>query len=185
MERKKEKKVKRLSFILILVLMLVFLTACAKEKNPDIPEGMTVSENEAVDYFLYYPEEWKINRNDGMVSVYASDNDRSNVSVTGFTAPADVSNVEDYLNNDYLGYVESNFPELEMLTSGEVSTLGGVDSRKYVFTANIAGGDYKFMQNITYRYGYIYIFTYTSSADMFDTHIDNVNKMAEAFEFKN
>lgn len=176
---------KKFIALIALVLALACFVSCAKEKDPSIPEGMTVSENDAVDYYLYYPEEWTVDRNDGMVSVYVSDTDRSNVSVTAFTAPADVSNIEDYLNNDYLGYVESNFPELEMLTSAEIATLGGVDSRRYVFTANIAGADYKFMQNITYRYGYIYIFTYTSTVELFDKHIDDVTKMAQEFEFKN
>lgn len=181
----KEKKVKKIILVLTVISALLMLNSCAKDKDPNVPEGMTVSENEAVDYYLYYPEEWRLDRNDGMVSVYASEGDRSNVSVTAFTVPQGVTNIEEYLNSDYLGYVESNFPELEMLTEAEVSTLGGVESRKYVFTANIAGADYKFMQNITYRYGYVYIFTYTSTVDAFDTHIDDVTAMAEAFEFKN
>lgn len=176
---------KKIILISVLILSLCLLASCSNNKAPNVPEGMTLSENEAVDYYLYYPEKWTVDRNDGMVSVYVSDKDRSNVSVTAFTAPSNVNNIEDYLNSDYLGYVESNFPELEMITAGEESTLGGVDSRRYVFSANIAGGDYKFMQNITYRYGYIYIFTYTSTLDLFDTHIDEVTKIIEEFEFKN
>lgn len=164
--------------------MIFALVSCGPKKDPDIPEGMTLSENEAVDFYLYYPEEWIVDRNDGMVSVRVSDKDRSNVSVTAFTAPSDVQNIEGYIKDEYIGLVEKNFTDLELLSDGEVATLGGVESRKFVYTATVAGESYKFLQNITYRYGYIYILTYTSTAEGFDSHIDEVNEIIDAFEFK-
>ncbi len=170
---------------MLVILTLVTLVSCSAKKDPNIPDGMTYSENEAVDFYLYYPEEWILDRNDGMVSVRVSDKDRSNVSVTAFTAPSDVQNIEGYIKDEYIGLVEENFIDFTMLSEAEVSVLGGVESRRFVYTASVAGETYKFMQNITYRYGYIYIFTYTSTVEGFDTHIDEVNEISDAFEFKN
>lgn len=182
---KKEKKLKKFIALILALITLLALVSCTGKKDPNVPEGMTYSENEAVDFCLYYPEDWLLDRNDGMVSVRVSDKDRSNVSVTAFTAPADVKNIEDYIKDEYIGLVEENFLDFDMVSDAEVSTLGGVESRKFVYTASIAGETYKFMQNITYRYGYVYILTYTSTLEGFDSHIDEVNGIVDAFEFKN
>ena len=181
---KEEIDLKNSLFIVLAALLICasLLTSCSSKKDPNVPDGMTIKENNAVEYYFYYPEEWVIDRNDGMVSVYVSDKDRSNVSVTTFTAPADIANVEDYLKEEYLGYVEENFTDMKILSDGEKVTLGNIDARKYVFTATVAGNEYKFMQIITYRY--VHILTYTSTASGFDTHIDDVNNIVKAFEFK-
>ncbi len=179
----KEKKLKRLFLVVLLIFTLV---SCSKEES-NIPEGMAYSENGAVDYYFYYPEEWTLDRNDGMVSVYANEKDHSNVSVTTFAAPDTVTSVDGYISmgeTNYLEHLKSNFTDLEMLSDGEETTLGGVPARQYVFTATVAGDEYKFRQIIAFRYGYIYIFTYTSTLDAFDTHTDDVNSIVKEFTFK-
>ena len=177
---------KKFCLIIVLVLTLLLLISCSK-KETDIPDGMAVLNGDAVEFNFYYPEDWQIDRNDGMVSVYVSDKDRSNVSVTTFTAPAEVQGVDGYLtmgNTTYFDHVKATFPDLEMLTDGEEVTLGGAPARQYVFTASVSGDPYKFRQVITYYYGYIHILTYTSTIDGFDSHTDEVNKIISEFTFK-
>ena len=178
---------KRLTVVLIALMLLITATACSKNENTDIPEGMTAIENEASDYVLYYPEGWQTDRNDGMISVYVSEKDRSNVSVTTFAAPADVTSVDSYLtmgDTTYFDHMKETFPDLEMLTDAEETTLGGTPARQYVFTATVAGDTYKFRQVITYYYGNVYMLTYTSTLVGFDTHTDEVNSIVKEFKFK-
>lgn len=177
---------KKFSLIFIFILILTILVSCSK-KEAHIPEGMAVLNGDAVNYNFFYPENWQIDRNDGMVSVYVSDKDRSNVSVTTFTAPADIQGVDGYLtmgDTTYYDHVKATFPDFEMLSDGEETTLSGAPARQFVFTATIAGDTYKFRQVITYYYGYIHILTYTSTLEGFDSHLDEVNKIISEFKFK-
>lgn len=174
-------------FLVVLLMLSLILVSCSKEES-ELPEGMTYAENDAVDYILYYPEEWTLDRNDGMVNVYVSEKDHSNVSVTAFTAPSGVNSVDGYISmgeTNYFEHLKENFTDLELLSDGEETTLGTAPARQYVFSATVAGDEYKFRQIITYYYGYIYIFTYTSTLDAFDTHTEEVNSMAKEFTFKN
>lgn len=178
---------KKITVVLIALLLLITASSCSKKEEGDIPEGMVALENDVTDFTLYYPEEWSVDRNDGMVSVYVSDKDRSNVSVTTFAASAEVTSVDAYLNmgdTTYFDHMKETFPDLEMLADGEETTLDGVPARQYVFTATVAGDAYKFKQVITYYYGYIYMLTYTSTTDGFDSHVDEVNSIISEFSFK-
>lgn len=171
--------------IVIMALTLLITTSCAKKEDDGIPEGMTAVSTTLEDYTLYYPEGWSVDRSDGMVSVYVSDKDRSNVSVVAFNPSNNVTNVDDYLNmgdTSYFEHMKKTFPDLEMLSDGEETTLGGVPARQYVFTATVAGEPYKFRQVIAYRYE-IYMLTYTSTLEGFDTHTDEVNKIISEFKF--
>ncbi len=175
-------------FLLIISAMLLLITASScSEEDTGLPEGMALLDNEAVDYLFYYPEEWQADRNDGMVSTYVSDKDRSNVSVTTFAASSDVASVEGYLtmgDTTYFDNMRETFPDLEMISDGEEISLGGVPAKQYVFTATVAGEVYKFRQVIAYRYGYIYMLTYTSTSEGFDSHTDEVNSIITEFKFK-
>ena len=173
------------TFVVLAAMLLICMTSCAKDES-DLPEGMLLAENEAVDYQLYYPEDWQLDRNDGMISVYVSDKDRSNVSVTAFTASDDVASVDDYLSmgeTTYFDYVKETFSDLDIITDGEEITLSGVPARQYVFTATVAGDLYKFRQIIAYYYGEVYMLTYTSTAEGFDNHSEEVGKIISEVRF--
>ena len=177
---------KKTLLTILTVTLLITLSSCAKEET-DLPEGMALLDNGALDYYFYYPEGWTADRNDGMVSAYVSEKDRSNVSVTTFAASSEVYTVDDYLtmgDTTYFDHMKETFPDLEMITDGEETTLGSTPARQYVFTATVGGDLYKFRQVITYRGGDIFILTYTSTADAFDTHIDEVNSVVKEFKFK-
>lgn len=178
---------KKLILTVMALMLVITMTACSKKDSGDMPEGMALLDNDALEYLFYYPEEWHADRNDGMVSAYVSDKDRSNVSVTTFAASADVTSVDGYLSmgdTTYFANMKETFDDLEMISDGEETSLGGVPAKQYVFTATVAGETYKFRQIIAYRYGYIYMVTYTSTVEGFDEHTDEVNKIVKEFKFK-
>lgn len=180
-------KMKRYIALLLALLLAVSICSCSKKEESGLPDGMLLLDNGAIEYNFYYPDSWSVDRNDGMVSVYVSEKDRSNVSVVTFTANNDVYSVDDYLtmgDTTYFAHLESTFPDLEIITDGEETSLDSIPARQYVYTATVAGDAYKFRQIFTYRYGEIYIITYTSTLDGFDTHTDDVNRIISEFSFK-
>ncbi len=170
------------------VILTLTLVSCSnkKEKDETLPEGFVRLENMGGEYTFAYPKSWIIDRNDGMVQLHVSEKDASGISVTAFAPPREgMTTLEEYLKSDYLDHLKSTLPTLEVSPDAfEETTLGTKDARKIVFDATVSDKDYRFMQVITLNNdGYIYIFTYTSTPDVFKTHEDNVNKVLDTFSF--
>lgn len=177
-------KIKKITALVIGMMMLLTMVSCSKQPS-ELPEGMALLESDAADFLFYYPQGWTADRNDGMLSAYVSPVDRSNVSVTSFPADWDTNTLDDYLTKSaYFDDLKATFSDFEMITDGEETTLGGVPARQYVFTATAAGESYKFRQIMAFLGNYVYVMTYTSTADTFDAHTDEVNRVVEEFRFK-
>jgi hypothetical protein len=165
-------------------LTLVFVLASCKKPNADVPNGMFYEENLAVDYKLYLPEDWVIDRNDGMVSAHVSENDKSNVSVTAFELPREFTTLSEYLEGEYMERFKTNFSGMEIVEDFTETTLDGDDARQIIFKAEVGGITYQFMQILSlHRDGCIYIFTYTSTPDYFNVHKESVDKILSEFKF--
>ena len=175
---------KRAFFITLMVVMMLFVSSCKKEET-GVPDGMFYEKNDAVNYTLYLPEGWIIDRNDGMVSAHADEKDRSNVSVTTFALPREYNlSLSEYINNEYEKYFNSNFVDMEILKDFSDTTLDKRPAKKVVFKASVGNIPYQFMQILTLNTdGYVYVFTYTSTPDAYDTHEEEVNSMLTEFTF--
>ena len=176
---------KRFFSVLVLVLMCVLcLVSCSKGNETDVPEGMVEAENKFVDYRFFYPENWILDRCDGMISCHVSKDDASNVSVTAFT-PDDMKPLEDYLKEEYMTYFKANFSDMEIIEDFADTTLDNAPAKRIVFKATVGEKAYQFMQCLAYgRDGYIYIVTYTSTPEAYDSHLEDVEKIVSEFRFK-
>lgn len=170
--------------VLTLISILAFTFVSCQKKDDTIPDGMFYEQNDAVSYKLYLPEGWIVDRNDKMVSAHASEDDRSNVSVTAFSLPRQfIGNLDEYIKSEYRDYLAKNLSGIEFLVDFEVSTLGTLDARRAEFLANVGGIDYRFMQLLTQGPdGYVYIFTYTSTPDAFDSHSEEIQMILDNFK---
>lgn len=178
-----------------LVIILVFASAVAIVscgKNDDAPKDMQRASSEFVNYVLFVPKTWTVDKTDGVISAYVAD-DKSNVSVTTFTPTRSYDSVVDYteeylktLEKTYVGYEyiekESLIPTAEKLETG--ITLGGVNATRLVYKLSQGDTVYKIMQVIISAKGYVYTLTYTALADKYDTHVDDVAKIIAEFKFK-
>ncbi len=185
---KKENDVKKTLFILVFALVLtVSLVSCSDKKEDDtLPDGMLMTENAAGDYSFFYPEEWIVDRNDGMVMVHVSESDASSVSVSSFAPPREgMTTLEDYLENGYVNHIKDSVANVEIDSENfTAATLSGRDARRIEFSATVGEKDFRFLQVITLNTdGYIYIVTYTSTPDFFETHLENVEKIITEFKF--
>ena len=62
-------------------------------------------------------------------------------------------------------------------------TLDGVAASKIEYTATLAGDQYKFMNIICVVGAELYIFTYTSTVDLYDSHTEDVQSILDNFAF--
>ena len=64
------------------------------------------------------------------------------------------------------------------------SDLAGQPAPYYVYTATIGGDDYKFLQAIVGSNGIFYNLTYTATPELYDSHVEEVMSVIEAFTFR-
>ena len=172
---------KRIIVALMCALMLVSLVGCS---DAGAPEGMqnAASENEA--FYLFVPKAWAANTSSGIASAYYSASvDRSNVSVTCTLPGEGYLSVEQYVTytTDSLGKLLDDFA---VASAPAESTLGGAAALSFDYTATVNGVAYKYRQIVSAYKDIFYVFTYTSTAELFDSHLEDVNTILSHFTFK-
>jgi len=85
-----------------------------------------------------------------------------------------ITTVEEYWAY-YEGQFKATFSDLTYSVEGENVMLAGMKAKKYVYTATVTGQTYQFMQVVALKTGTVYIFTYTSTEEVFDSHMEKVN----------
>ncbi len=95
----------------------------------------------------------------------------------------EISTVEEYWD-----YYEKNFaltfPDMTYSVKGENLLLSGIAAKRYVYTATVTGKPYRFMQVVAMKGGAVYIFTYTSTEELFDSHLEEVEQILGYLEIK-
>ncbi len=89
---------------------------------------------------------------------------------------------------EYWAYYEtqfaSTFSDMTYSKKGEDRMLAGMKAKTYVYTASVTGTVYQFMQVAALKEGTVYIFTYTSTEEVFDSHLEEVGKILEYISLK-
>lgn len=187
------KRLKKMLCVLLALLMLVAMCACSESGSDEVeaPSGFLTAENDKTDYYFFYPAEWILDRNDaGMTSVYVSDKDFTNVSITTFTASAEYPSLVDYVEKYYFKQFEGNFNNLEIEKNQDgslkrsVLKIDSFDAIAVNYTATFSGEDYSFRAWFVSKGGYIYSILYTAKADLFEAHFDEATAIAENIKFR-
>lgn len=181
---------KIISLILASISILICFSSCTKREN-NVPDGFAPAENDGTDYFFVYPAEWTLERNDaGMTSVYVSEVDFSNVSVTVFTWNNEYQSLSQYVEKYYFKQFKDNFSNLEYPENEDGTPRlknAKIDSRDAVifeYSAMFGEEKYMFKTCIISENGYIYTLTYTAKEDKYESHIEAVDMIFDNFQFK-
>lgn len=187
------RKIKTFITIFLALCLMLSLASCAK-RDPNVPDGFSLLENEGAEYRLVYPSEWVVERNDaGGMSVYVSETDFSNVSVTAFTPEREsgaFASLQEYIENYYFAMFRENFSSLAVKENQDgtikITPIKVAESEGAVveYSAVFSGEDYSFKTCIVPFDGYLYHITYTAKTDAFDSHLAAVDTMIEHFQFK-
>lgn len=167
--------------LLIAAVMLFSSVGCSKDKY--VPVGMKEISSDIIDYKIYIPTEWTADLSTGVVSAYYSDTDHSSINVTAFQIDSADTTVSDFWES-YEETLAQTITDIEYISKAETMLWDSKSAQKYVYTGKLAGSEYKFMQVLMITYGTVYIFTYTSTTELYDSHIEDVNKIIENMSFE-
>lgn len=149
----------------------------------DVPAGMKlVSTNENA-YRFYAPADWIAEPGSAASLVYASETDRSNVSVIGY-----VPNVEPYGVADYWKATEAAYKDtlsdFTVVSITENEKMGERLTTVYEYTYSIGGVTYHSRQAVC-AYSYMIVsMTYTALAENYEAHLADAQAMQAALTFR-
>ncbi len=164
------------SAVLLLVLCVGVLAACNKSNTPD---GMKNAAADDAKFYLYVPEGWI--EQTKLSSANSPSNDGANVLATSYLMEQAYT-AESYWTEKARPEIESAFKEFTLLEEqcGD-AVLGGIDGKRYVYTASLGGTVYQFMQFYVVQGEMVYTLTYTAKESVFATHLEDVESIRANF----
>ncbi len=165
------------TFLLITLALALLLSSCAKNGADGAPTGYVKASDEQADFTLYVPQSWTIDLSSAAAGAYCSASDPSSVSVMAWELPNADTTLDEWweLNRSE---IESVFTEFAVV-SDENTTVDGLYAKKVVYTASIGGYAYQYMQVAAIKGTSVYLFTYASVEENYETHLEEVAKMLE------
>lgn len=168
-----KKTVRNLLLIVLAVLMPLTAVSCKKDRS--IPDGMKKASGDEADFVMYVPEKWTVDMATAAVSAYADSKDPSSVSMMGW----DLEHT-DYSLNEWWETNESEnrkvFSNYESVST-ENLTIDGIYAEKKVYKASLGDYDYEILQAACVKNATVYLFTYTSTPDKYESHISEVEQI--------
>lgn len=152
------------------------------DPEADAPEGMMLASNDDVAYRFYAPDSWVLDTTLVTSSVYASETDRSSVNVTVYMPEVDRMTAEEYWALCEAEYARA-MSDYTLVSTAQ-TTLDTRPANTYVYTATVGGTAYRFAQTVASYRGMVYTITYTALDEVFDTHLNDYNRMLAAFDFR-
>lgn len=155
----------------------------------DAPDGMRLISGEDVAYRFYAPQAWKMDPNMGQSAVYFSEEDRSNISVSGHM-PSEQNLTMGGYKDALLKEYEELFDHFTLIsdTSAEENqtdlTVDGKPAIRLVYDATLGGQSYRVDQTLVLHGAMVYLITYTATPEQFDAHTEDLNAVLGAFRFR-
>lgn len=166
-----------------LLVALASLAAFAGCKDDGIPRNMTSAAADSEPFYFYVPKSWVVNTSGGTASAYYSAADRSNVSLTAMVMDTGLDTLDLYMEN-VDKTLAGALPAYSKLTEPADTVLGGLAAKTYDYRAELDGTVYKFRQTVTVKGYDFFIFTYTSTEEEFDSHLEDVESILTYISFK-
>lgn len=149
-------------------------------RDEHTPDGYKMASASQYEFRFFVPDSWSVDVGAAIPSAYYSATELSNVSLNSFMAMDSIKSGKQYWEAFKANY-DYNLTEISV---NENLKMGGFNAYAVEYTSEIAGFDYHVKQVFITTSTMIYIFTYTSDAEHYALHLDDVNAMIEVFEFK-
>lgn len=148
----------------------------------EVPAGMKLISTDERAYRFFVPESWVDNSRAKISAAYASESDRSNVSLQMYMTENEAQTLD-----EYFAECENRYKDVYAayaLNSSEDIEMDGVAAKKYIFTVTTGGKEYKQLQAIVKKGAVFYTLTYTAEKEIFESHLADVEKMIESFDIR-
>lgn len=178
------RRTSKISVLTAAVLAAILLLCACGSNDDSAPElGWKEISNDGVSYNLYVPDEWISDISTGMTAAYVSNVDSSNISVIAFDLPSgEVTTIADYWKT-YEPGLKAVFTDFAYVGEADQTKLDDADALAYTYTGTVAGTEYKIMQVVALKDAQVYIFTYTATAERYDSHFEDVFAILGFFDF--
>ena len=192
----KSNKFKIFAFFIIILTCVILFSSCQnKIKNVSTEialgdETGILAENSAVDFYFYYPENFTIERNDAMITIFINDNSvadiltKPNLSATVFGIQTGTyETAEEYWNDFVFPSYKEVFHDIEIVSEEDL-TVDEIPAKKYTYTVSMSGMNFKISEVIFFRKQQVYDLTYTVTENKYDTYAHILNTAVDTFKFK-
>lgn len=168
----------------IAVILSLAAVLCLSSCSGGAPSGMTTASGDNDAFYLYVPSTWTVNTSGGTASAYIV-TDFSNVSMTCMLPEDNISTVAEYVEYTR-NALAAALKDYENENDGALTemTLGGKDAVSFDYSAKMGTVVYKWRQIVTMKSDTFYILTYTSTAENFDSHLEELAQIVENVSFK-
>ena len=175
------KNLRKIILVLILAAFALAMASCEKDEHAAPSGWMNASDNKA-DFYFYVPDDWNVDYTTAAAGAFYSEADPSSVSVLAWELEYTDTTVDEWweLNRDEVNYVFSDVT----VVSEENTTVDDIYAKTYVYTANLSDFSYKIMQTAFIKDATVYLFTYTSTPENYDTHLEDVYQMLDFLTLK-
>ena len=162
----------------------LFEAAKHLDNGKDAPAGMKSAFGDDVAYCFYVPNGWEIRYDESIYAAY-DPTDKTSVSVTPYMPDAISMSVSQYFEMSRR-MMENMVGEGEftLLSDTEKVDLGGREATVYEYRLRVGGVDYHYRQYIAAYKSMIYCLTYTATEDRFNAHLEELDSIVAAFQFR-
>ncbi len=176
-----KKIVSLLCLALMCIAICLPLASCS---NDEAHDGFQIMSSDINDFVIEAPDDWILTSQNGMASAKAPgyDGDLSNISATSFQMLQEIQTAEQYFDVA----IVANFKDVHNMQIHERDVdmkIGDKAAKKYVYTLDMYGEEYKYMMVVCAYGGRIYVITYTSTPKFYDTHLDYMTDILNFFKF--
>ncbi len=144
--------------------------------------------NEAVNYSFFYPEEWEVSENAGVIMLKYNCSSASGVyeyatvSVLTFNLADSSQRARDYWDN-YEKDIQKAYSNYEKIDDKEIK-LGGTVALKVKYFLNSDEGRFEFEQVVCCRNGSVYIVTLGAPEKHYESVNSDFGTMIDSFVFE-
>ena len=192
--------------ILLILLLISILGGCTRAPDniaadfvDDNGEIFKLANNQAVDFYFYYPENFIIDKNTVMISMFINDTEtviiehetgedmhvyvNPNLSASVYSMQELYESAEQCWESYVKPSLSAGFNNINIESSEDI-IIAGISGRKYIYTASLGGQDYKYAQVIFLRSREIYTLIYSATPNRFEKHAGVLDVVTETFAFK-
>lgn len=157
------------------------------------PDGMKLISTDHVAFRFFVPTAWENDMENQAFLAWTTETDgsRSNVSMLTYMPAYDGYSVDDYWTDMCDEPYRNTLPSFALLSmddegepGGEAGKLGDRDAKLYTYTYELGGNHYKTRQAVCVYATSIYVLTYTTLEQHFDSHLAEVDAMQAAVVFR-
>lgn len=152
---------------------------CVTDKKT--PADMKIASSDKLEYRLYVPQTWVCNSQSERAEAYYPESGKPNVTVTSYSPDRSMT-AKEYFEKCEERY-ETAFGWYTFISSEE-RTVAGKNAQIYTYSVSASGEKLRIMQAVLVYNDMVYSITYTALDSSFDSHMDDISAILDAFIFR-